>query len=40
MENNIPTLYILELDSSVVKSAEMSTIFCPFGFCPKKLKKQ
>ncbi len=30
MENNIPTLYILELDSFVVKSAKMSTILCPF----------
>ncbi len=30
MENNIPTLYILERDSSVVKSAKMSTILRPF----------
>ena len=30
MENNIPTLYILELDSFVVKSAKISTISCPF----------
>ena len=30
MENNIPTLYILELDSSVGKSAKMSTILCSF----------
>ncbi len=30
MENNIPTLYILELDSFVAKSAEISTILCPF----------
>ena len=30
MENNIPTLYILELDSFVVKSAKISTILCPF----------
>ncbi len=30
MENNIPTLHILELDSSVVKSAKMSTTLCPF----------
>ncbi len=37
MENNIPTLYILELDSSVVKSAKMSTILCLF--VQKKLKK-
>ena len=37
MQNNIPTLYILELDSSVVKSAEISTILCPFA--PKIKKK-
>ncbi len=30
MENNIPTLYILELDSFVVKNAKISTILCPF----------
>ncbi len=30
MQNNIPTLYILELDSSEDKSAKMSTILCPF----------
>ncbi len=30
MENNIPTLYIFELDSSAVKSAKISTILCPF----------
>ncbi len=30
MENNIPTLYILELDSFVVKSAKISTILHPF----------
>ncbi len=30
MENNIPTLYILEFDSFVVKSAKISTILCPF----------
>ncbi len=30
MKNNIPTLYILELDSSVVKNAKISTILCPF----------
>ncbi len=35
MENNIPTLYILELDNSVVKS-KMSTILCPFV---QKIKK-
>ena len=33
MENNIPTLYIFELDSFVVKSAKMSTILCPFEPC-------
>ncbi len=36
MENNIPTLYILELDSSVVKSAKITTILCPFV---QKIKK-
>ena len=37
MENNIPTLYILELDSFVVKSAKISTILCPFvSFVQKK----
>ncbi len=30
MENSISTLYILELDSLVVKSAKISTILCPF----------
>ena len=30
MKNNIPILYILELDSYVVKSAKMSTILCLF----------
>ena len=30
MENNIPTLYILELGSFVVKSAKISTVLCPF----------
>ena len=30
MQNNIPTLYILELDSFVVKSAKISTILCLF----------
>ncbi len=28
MQNNIPTLYILELYSSVVKSAKILTILC------------
>ena len=36
MENNIPTLYILEFDSSVVKSAKLSTILCLFV---QKIKK-
>ena len=30
MQNNIPTLFILELDSFVVKSAKISTILCLF----------
>ncbi len=30
MQNNIPTLYILKLDSFVVKSAKISTILCLF----------
>ena len=30
MQNNIPTLYILKLDSFVVKSAKISTILCFF----------
>ena len=30
MENNIPTLYILELDNSAVKSAKISTILSSF----------
>ncbi len=30
MQNNIPTLYILKLDSFVVKSAKISTISCLF----------
>ncbi len=30
MQNNIPTLYILELDSFVVNSAKISTILCFF----------
>ena len=29
MQNNIPYLYILELDSSVVKSAKIQPFFCP-----------
>ncbi len=37
MENNILTLYILELDSFVIKSAKISTILCPFV---QKIKKQ
>ena len=37
MEKNIPTLYILELDSLVVKSAKNSTILCPFV---QKIKKK
>ena len=36
MQNNIPTLYILELGSSVVKSAKISTILCHLS---KKFKK-
>ncbi len=38
MENNIRTLYILELDSFVVKSAKISTIYF-MPFCPKNFKK-
>ena len=38
MENKIPTLYILELDSLVVKSAKISTIYF-MPFCPKKKQK-
>ena len=30
MQNNIPTLYILKLDSFKVKSAKISTILCLF----------
>ncbi len=30
MQNNIPTLYILKLDTFVVKSAKISTILCLF----------
>ncbi len=30
MQNNIRTSYILELDSSVVKSAKISSILLPF----------
>jgi hypothetical protein len=29
-QNNIPTLYILEIDSSVFKSDQVSSIFCRF----------
>ena len=36
MENNIPTLYILQRDSYVVKSAKMVNYFRPF--CPKNIK--
>ncbi len=36
MENNIPTLYILQSDSYVVKSAKMFNYFKPF--CPKNIK--
>ncbi len=32
MENNIPTLYILQRDSHVVKSAKI------MPFCPKNIK--
>ncbi len=31
MQNNIPTLYILKLDSFVVKSAKISTFLCLFA---------
>ncbi len=30
MQNNIPTLFVLKLDSYVVKSAKISTILCLF----------
>ena len=36
MENNIPTLYILQRDSYVVKSAKMFNYFRPF--CTKNIK--
>ncbi len=36
MENNIPTLYILQRDNYVVKSAKMFNYFRPF--CPKNIK--
>ncbi len=36
MENNIPTLYILELDSLVVKSGKISTILYLFVLKSKK----
>jgi hypothetical protein len=29
-QNNIPTLYILEIDSSVFKSVQVSSIVCRF----------
>ena len=35
MQNNIPTLYILELDCFVAKSAKISTIL--YHFFPKKI---
>ncbi len=38
MENKIPTLYILELDSFVVKSGKNFNYFMPF--CLKNKKKQ
>ncbi len=31
MQNNVPTLYILELESFVVKSAKISTVLCPLA---------
>ncbi len=36
MENNIPTLYILQRDSYVVKNAKMFNYFRPFR--PKNIK--
>ncbi len=36
MENNIPTLYILELDSFVVKSGKNFSYFMPFRLKNKK----
>ena len=39
MQNNIPTLHILELESFVGKSAKISTILCPFAEKIKNLKK-
>ena len=39
MQNNIATLYILELDSSVVKSAKISTIFSILYHFVPKIKK-
>ncbi len=39
MENNIPTLYILQRDSYVVKNAKIFNYFWPFcDFCPKNIK--
>ncbi len=37
MQNNIPNLYILKLDSFVVKSAKISTILCLFIQIIKKM---
>ncbi len=36
MENNIPTLYIFQRDSYVVKNAKNFNYFRPF--CPKNIK--
>ena len=36
MENNVPTLYILELDSFVVKSGKNFNYFMPFCLKNKK----
>ncbi len=38
LENNIPTLYILELHSLAAKNATISNIQCPF--VQKKVKKK
>ena len=37
MENSIPTLYILQRDSSVRKSAKISTILCPSSKIKKNI---
>ena len=37
MQNNIPTLNILDHESFVIKSAKICNIFMPF--CQKSLKK-